>query len=44
MVNEYNYYNAMKPRHKSSIQREINEVLYQIEEMKFCCKDTIRKR
>jgi len=34
MVNEFSYYNAMKPQHKSSIQREINEVLYQIEEMK----------
>ena len=34
MVNEFSYYNAMKPQHKSSISREINEVLYQIEEMK----------
>ena len=28
------YYNAMKPRHRSSIQREINETMYQIEELK----------
>lgn len=34
LVKEYNYYNSMKPRQRSSIQREINEVLYQIEEMK----------
>jgi len=34
MVNEFSYFSAMKPQHKSSIQREINEVLYQIEEMK----------
>jgi len=34
LVHEYNYYNSMKPRHKSSIQRDINEILFQIEEMK----------
>ncbi len=34
MVREFNYYNSMKPRHKSSIQREINEILFQVEEMK----------
>ncbi|MCK5137568.1 MAG: DUF2723 domain-containing protein [Bacteroidales bacterium] len=34
LVREYNYYNSMKSRHKSSIPREINEVLFQIEEMK----------
>jgi len=28
------YYNSMKPRQKSSIQRETNEVLYQIEEIR----------
>jgi len=31
---EYNYYNGMKSRHKSSIQREISEVRYQLEELK----------
>ncbi|MCK4747673.1 MAG: hypothetical protein KAT15_11575, partial [Bacteroidales bacterium] len=34
LVREFNYYNAMKPRQKSSIQREISEVMYQMEEMK----------
>jgi len=34
MVREFNYYSSMKPRHKSSIQREINEILFQVEEMK----------
>jgi len=33
LINEYTYFNAMKPRHRSSIQREINEVLFQLEEM-----------
>jgi len=28
------YYNAMKPRHKSSIQREINEAMFQLEELR----------
>lgn len=28
------YYDAMKPRHKSSIQREINETMYQMEELR----------
>jgi len=28
------YYNAMKPRHRSSIQREINEAMFQLEELK----------
>ena len=28
------YYNAMKPRHRSSIHREINEAMYQMEELK----------
>jgi hypothetical protein len=31
---EVQYFNAMKPRHQSSIQREINEALYQIEELR----------
>ncbi len=34
LVQRYNYYNAMKPRHKSSIQREMNEVLYHMEGLK----------
>jgi hypothetical protein len=33
LIGEYTYFNAMKPRHKNSIQREINEVLFQLEEM-----------
>jgi hypothetical protein len=28
------YYNTMKPRHRSSIQREISEAMYQMEELK----------
>jgi hypothetical protein len=28
------YYNAMKPRHRSSIQRESNEAMYQMEELR----------
>jgi hypothetical protein len=34
LAHEYNYYNSMKPRHKTSIQSTINEVIFQIEEMK----------
>ncbi len=34
LVDEFTYFNGMKPRHKSSIQREINEVLFQIEELR----------
>ncbi|MFO7669443.1 MAG: DUF2723 domain-containing protein [Bacteroidales bacterium] len=30
---EYLYLNSMKPRHKNSIQREINELLFQMEEL-----------
>jgi hypothetical protein len=30
----YNYYNSMKLRHRNSIQRETNEAVYQMEEMK----------
>ena len=30
----FHYYNSMKPRHKASIQRETNEILYQLEELK----------
>jgi hypothetical protein len=33
LIDEYSYFNAMKPRHKNSIQREMNEVLFQLEEM-----------
>ena len=33
------YYNAMKPRHRSSIQREINEAMYQMEELKVLLQD-----
>jgi hypothetical protein len=32
---EYRYYESMKPRQKESIRRETNEVLYQLEELKF---------
>jgi hypothetical protein len=35
LVKEYNYYNSMSARNKATIQREINEVLYEIEELKF---------
>jgi hypothetical protein len=31
---EFNYYHSMKERHRSSIQREINEAMYQIEELR----------
>ncbi len=34
LVSEFSYFNGMKPRHKSSIQREINEVMFQIEELR----------
>ena len=34
LAHEYNYYNSMKPRHRASIQGTINEVIFQIEEMK----------
>lgn len=34
LADRYHYYNSMKPRHRSTIQREINETLYQIEEMR----------
>jgi hypothetical protein len=33
------YFNAMKPRLKSSIPREINEVLYQMEELRILLED-----
>jgi len=35
LADDFNFYNAMKPRHKTSIQREINEVLFQMEEIKY---------
>jgi len=31
---DVSYYNAMKPRHRSSIQRESNEAMYQMEELR----------
>jgi hypothetical protein len=31
---EVSYYNAMKARHRSSIQREINEAMFQMEELR----------
>jgi hypothetical protein len=34
LAEEHNYYHAMKPRHKSSIQRKLNEVLFQLEALK----------
>jgi len=34
LVEEVHYFNSMKPRHSSSIQREINEAMYQMEELK----------
>jgi hypothetical protein len=34
LADEALYFNAMKPRHKSSIQRETNEALYQMEELR----------
>jgi tetratricopeptide (TPR) repeat protein len=31
---EVSYYNAMKARHRSSISREVNEAMYQMEELR----------
>jgi hypothetical protein len=39
LTDELNYYNSMKPRHKSSIQQEINETLYQLEELRILLQD-----
>jgi hypothetical protein len=33
------YFNAMKPRQKSSIPREINEVLYEMEELRYLLEE-----
>jgi hypothetical protein len=33
LLEEYNYINSMKARHKNSIPRELNEILFQLEEM-----------
>ncbi len=33
LAGEYNYFTSMKSRHRSSIQREINDVVFQIEQM-----------
>jgi hypothetical protein len=34
LSDKVHYYNSMKPRHRSSIQREINEAMYQMEELR----------
>ncbi len=34
LADEFLYYNSMKPRQAASIEREINDVLYQMEELK----------
>jgi hypothetical protein len=34
LSNEVIYYNAMKARHRSSISREVNEAMYQMEELR----------
>jgi len=34
LADKVRYFNSMKPRHSSSIQREINEAMYQMEELK----------
>jgi hypothetical protein len=34
LMDELSYYNAMKRRHQASIQREISETMYQMEELK----------
>jgi len=34
LSSEVSYYNAMKPRHISSIQRDVNEAMYQMEELR----------
>jgi len=36
---ELGYYNAMKARHRSSIQRDINEAMFQMEELKILLQD-----
>lgn len=33
LIDDYTYYNSLKPRHKATIQQEMNEVLFQLEEM-----------
>lgn len=37
------YYNTMKPRHRSSIQREINEAMFQLEELKILLENFQQK-
>jgi hypothetical protein len=39
LTDELVYFNAMKPRQKSSIQREISETLYELEELKILLQD-----
>ena len=34
LAEELTYFNAMKSRHKSSIQREISDVMFQMEELR----------
>jgi len=34
LSDEFQYHNAMKPRHRSSIQRETNEIMFQLEELR----------
>lgn len=43
LVDEFSYFNGMKPRHKSSIQREINEVMFQIEELRILLQNYDQK-
>lgn len=33
LIDEYTYFNSLRPRHQSTIQQQINEVLFQLEEM-----------
>jgi len=39
LAEKYIYYNSMKPRHKNTITREINEVRYQMEELKLLLQE-----
>lgn len=33
LIDEYSYFSALKPRHRATIEQEINEVLFQLEEL-----------
>jgi hypothetical protein len=35
LSDEFHYLNSMRPRHKASIQRETNELLFQMQELRF---------